>query len=292
VLADGVARHQKVVANGVAKHFQPSQEERQRRCQTQRGSLLPGRTGWALTYLKRAGLVTTPKWARNQITDRGREAFKAPAGTIDRRSFEWYAELREFMDRSRSPGTTAVSDVPRAESSSPGLTPDEALEQAYQTLRAEIEQDLLATVKAASPEFLERLVVDLFVRIGYGGNREDAARAVGSSGDGGIDGVIDQDPLGLDVIYLQAKLWEGGVGRPEIQKCVGELQGQRARKGIFLMTSHFTKDAEDYVTRIDSRIILVDGRRLASLMFDYEVGVTPRSTYTVKSIYGDYFDEN
>jgi restriction system protein len=292
VLADGVARHRKVVADGVAEYFQLSQEERERQYPTQRGTLLRGRTGWALTYLKQAGLVTTSKRAWYQITDRGREALTVSGATIDRRFLERYAEFREFMDRSRSSGTTAAPDVPMGESSTPGLAPDEALEQAYQTLRAEIEQDLLETVKAASPEFFERLVVDLLVRMGYGGNREDAARAVGRSGDGGIDGVIDEDRLGLDVIYLQAKRWEGGVGRPEIQKFVGALQGQRARKGIFLTTSHFTKDAEDYVTRIDSRIILVDGRRLASLMFDYEVGVTPRSTYTVKSIDGDYFDEN
>lgn len=292
VLADGVARHRHAVADGVADRFQLTAEEREQQYSTQRGTLLRGRTGWALTYLKQAGLVQAPKRGWYQITDRGLEALALPAATIDRRFLDRYPEFREFMDRSRSRSESDNTVEPAAVAPATGLAPDEALEQAYRTLRTEVEQELLDTVKGASPEFFERLVVDLLVRMGYGGNREDAARAVGRSGDGGIDGVIDEDRLGLDVIYLQAKRWEGGVGRPEIQKFVGALQGQRARKGIFLTTSHFTKDAEDYVTRIDSRIILVDGRRLAALMFDYEVGVTPRSSYTVKGIDGDYFDEN
>lgn len=292
VLSDRVAKHRNSVADSVADFFQLTAEEREQQYETQRGTLLRGRTGWALTYLKQAGLVTVPKRGWYQITDRGLEALAVPDTTIDRHFLTRYSEFREFLDRSRAQSGTAESQTLTAAVPSTGLAPDEALEQAYRTLRADVEQELLDFVKAASPAFFERLVVDLLVRMGYGGNREDAARAVGGSGDGGIDGVIDEDRLGLDVIYLQAKRWEGGVGRPEIQKFVGALQGQRARKGIFLTTSYFTKDAEDYVTRIDSRIILVDGRRLAALMFDYEIGVTPRSTYTVKGIDGDYFDEN
>jgi restriction system protein len=128
--------------------------------------------------------------------------------------------------------------------------------------------------------------------MGYGGSRTDAARAVGRSGDGGIDGVIDEDRLGLDVIYVQAKRWDSAVGRPEIQKFAGALQGQRARKGIFITTSDFSREAEDYAQRIESRIILINGRRLARLMFDFDIGATPRSTYTVKQLDSDYFEES
>jgi restriction system protein len=177
---------------------------------------------------------------------------------------------------------------------SPGsvIPPDEALERAYARLRAAIEVELLDTLRGVAPSFFEQLVIDLLVRMGYGGSRAEAARAIGRSGDGGIDGVIDEDRLGLDVIYVQAKRWEASVGRPEIQKFAGALQGQRARKGIFITTSTFTRDAEDYAQRIDSRIVLIDGQRLATLMFDYDVGVSARGSYTVKSIDGDYFEES
>ncbi len=147
-------------------------------------------------------------------------------------------------------------------------------------------------VKEVTPRFFEEIVIDLLVRMGYGGSRAEAARAIGRSGDGGIDGVIDEDRLGLDVIYVQAKRWEGTVGRPEIQKFAGALQGQRANKGVFLTTSSFTRDAEEYAQRIGTRIVLIDGRRLANLMFEYNVGVSPQSTYTVKALDGDYFEES
>lgn len=291
-LANGVARHRHALSDGVVNRFQLDADARERQYPTHRGALLCGRPSWALTYRTQTGLMRSPKRGWYEMTDRGLEALPLPAATIDRRVLDRYPEFREFMDRSRS--RSAFDDTVETAAVAPatGLAPDEAIKQVYRTLRAEVEQELLDTVKAASPEFFERLVVDLLVRMGYGSNRETAARAVGRSGDSGIDGVIDEDRRGLDVIYLQAKRWEGGVGRPEIQKFVGALQGQRARKGIFLTTSHFTKDDEDYVTRIDSRINLVDGRSLAALMFDYEVGVAPRSNYTVKGIDGDYFDEN
>lgn len=292
ILGDGSAKHRRSIADEVADHFHLTAEEREQQYGSQRSTLIRGRTGWALTYLKQAGLVATAKRGWYQITDRGRAAIAMPGTTINRKFLERYPEFQEFLGRSRGEAAEAGGEESVERAPVVGLAPDEALEQAYRTLRAEIEQELIDTVKAASPEFFERLVVDLLVRMGYGGNREDAGRAVGRSGDGGIDGVIDEDRLGLDVIYLQAKRWENVVGRPEIQKFAGALQAQRARKGIFLTTSHFTKDAEDYVTRIDNRIILIDGHRLAALMFEFEVGVTPRSTYTVKGIDGDFFDEN
>jgi restriction system protein len=165
------------------------------------------------------------------------------------------------------------------------------LENAYLQVRRQVEAELLSQIKSSPPEFLERVVVDLVVRMGYGGSRKDAGEALGRSGDEGIDGIIKEDPLGLDIIYLQAKRWEGTVGRPEIQKFAGALQGQRARKGIFITTSTFSSDALEYTSRIETKIILIDGLRLAKLMFDHGVGVSAASNYEVKRIDTDYFTD-
>ena len=161
---------------------------------------------------------------------------------------------------------------------------------AYQRVRKELEAELLEQIKAASPAFFERLVVDLLVAMGYGGSRQDAGRAIGKSGDGGIDGMIKEDKLGLDVIYIQAKRWEGVVGRPEIQKFAGALQGQRANKGVFITTSSYTREAVDYANLISTKIILVDGDLLVKLMVDHNVAVARIGTYDLKRIDTDYFE--
>jgi restriction system protein len=170
-------------------------------------------------------------------------------------------------------------------------TPEVALEIAYQTLRDNLSDELLTIIKGCSPAFFEKLVVDVIVSMGYGGSRREAGRAVGGTGDDGIDGIINEDRLGLDSIYLQAKRWEGTVGRPEIQKFAGALQGYRARKGIFITTSSFTKDAQEYTSRIESKIVLIDGKRLANLMIDHNVGVTSEAVYEVNRTDSDYFSE-
>jgi restriction system protein len=170
-------------------------------------------------------------------------------------------------------------------------TPQEALESAYQTLRQELEAEVLEQVKKTSPPFFERLVIQVLVAMGYGGTLSDAGRAIGRSGDGGIDGIIKEDRLGLDVIYVQAKRWENPVGRPEVQKFAGALQGQRARKGIFITTSTFTKDAQDFAAVIDSRLVLIDGPTLATLMIDHDVGVSRVRSFDVKKLDSDFFSE-
>jgi restriction system protein len=170
-------------------------------------------------------------------------------------------------------------------------TPQEALEESFKLLRASLAQDLLERIKAASPSFFENLVVELLVSMGYGGSREDAGEAVGRSGDGGIDGIIKEDRLGLDFIYVQAKRWNATVGRPDIQAFAGSLEGQRARKGVFITTSQFTREAYDYVSRIEKRIVLIEGAELAELMIDYGVGVTEVATYQIYRLDADYFDD-
>lgn len=165
------------------------------------------------------------------------------------------------------------------------------IENAYEKIRRDLATELLQRLKSSSPAFFERLVVEVIVKMGYGGTRQDAGKAIGKSGDGGIDGIIKEDKLGLDTIYIQAKRWENTVGRPEIQKFVGALTGQRAKKGLFIATSDFSSEALDYVSRVDTKIVLIDGETLAELMIDHNVGVSTIATYDLKKIDSDYFTE-
>lgn len=295
VLVASSPRQRRDITSAVADLLQLPESERQKLLPSGKTPVIRSRVGWALSYLKQAKLVESPKRGIYQITDRGRDALAKRPDGIDVEYLEQFPEFREFQTRTRDtnpdadlPGRASPEAVPQGKRVQ---SPEEALESAYSQLRATLQAELLDAVKSASPSFFEDLVVDLLVQMGYGGSRPEAARAVGKTGDGGIDGVIDEDRLGLDVIYIQAKRWDATVGRPEIQKFAGALQGQRAKKGIFITTSAFSRDAEDYAQRIDSRIVLIDGARLASLMFDFSVGVNARTAYTVKQMDSDYFDE-
>ena len=251
--------------------------------------LFDNRVGWARTYLKQAGLLQSARRGFLQISGRGTDVLRRAPERIDMAFLQQYKEFREFQVRRR----TKDSDTPEVPDSPTGMsdqTPEDALAIAYSTLRNNLEADILEQVKSISPAFFERVVIDLLVAMGYGGSRQDAASAVGKSGDGGIDGIIKEDRLGLDVIYIQAKRWEGTVGRPEIQKFAGALQGQRANKGVFITTSGFSKDAEDYAKIISSKIILLDGKQLAKLMVDHNVGVAQIGVYEIKKIDSDYFE--
>lgn len=232
-------------------------------------------------------MLATPRRAISTITERGNQALKNHPQRIDLRTLNEFDEYREFRNRKKEEGDEGEIPVVIGEE----VPPEESLENAYQQVRRQIEAGLLRLIMDNPPDLLERVVVDLVVRMGYGGTRKDAGEALGKTGDEGIDGIIKEDPLGLDIIYLQAKRWEGTVGRPEIQKFAGALQGQRAKNGIFITTSSFTAEAIEYVSRIDSKIILLDGTRLARLMFDHGIGVATASTYEVKRIDSDYFDD-
>jgi restriction system protein len=290
-------RHRRELASAVADALHLSEGERLQTLPSGKATVIMSRIGWALAYLKQAQLVASPRRGMYQLTDRGKGVLARKPTRIDGDFLSQFPEFVDFLQRARAATAqkadaeeSAIPDVVPAASDS--ASPEEALDAAYGRLRTGLEEELLEAVKTASPAFFEQLVIDLLVKMGYGGSRAEAARAVGRSGDGGIDGVIDEDRLGLDVIYVQAKRWDSAVGRPEIQRFAGALQGQRARKGIFITTSNFTREAEDYAQRIESRIILIGGRRLARLMFDFDVGATPRSTYTVKQLDSDYFEES
>ena len=245
------------------------------------------RVGWARTYIKKAGLVETTRRGHFQITDRGLQVLAKNPKRIDVKFLDQFDEFKQF--RALRHVKTNESDV--AEPIDTDTTPEEALETAYKRLRDSLASDLLAQIKSISPSLFEKVVVELLVKMGYGGTRQDAGKAIGKSGDEGIDGIIKEDRLGLDIIYIQAKRWENTVGRPEVQKFAGALQGQRARKGIMLTTSTFSQEASDYASRIDSKIVLIDGERLAQYMIDNNLGVSVMANYEVKKIDTDYFTE-
>jgi len=222
-----------------------------------------------------------------QISKRGLNILSQNLTRIDNKTLRQFPEFNEFQNRkNEKTAKTLVEDLEETHN-----TPEESLETAYQTIRNSLASEILDKVKSCSPLFFERLVVELLVAMGYGGTLQDAGKAVGKSGDGGIDGIIKEDRLGLDVIYLQAKRWEGNVSRPEIQKFAGALLGNQARKGVFITTSDFTKEAKDYVKSISSNIILINGEELAELMIDYKVGVSVATTYEIKRTDSDYFSE-
>jgi restriction system protein len=255
-------------------------------------STFSNRVNWASTYMKKAGLLEATRRGFYQITDRGRDLLKKQPKIINVKLLKQYPEFLEFQQlkgtRSGDKGieTKGTIDVSTA-------TPSEALESAYENLRDELADELLGRLKKISPAFFERVVVELLVKMGYGGSLADAGKAIGRSGDGGIDGIIKEDKLGLDVVYIQAKRWDNNpVGRPDVMQFAGALQAQRANKGIFITTSRFTDDARSYVSQIGSKIVLIDGEQLTGLMIEHDVGVSTVSLYPVKKVDSDYFEES
>jgi len=286
-LADEKEHNIGEVVDALAEQFKLSAEERQQLVSSGQQTVLRNRAGWARTYLKKAGLLESTRRGFFRITERGRSVLASRPARVDVKFLEQFPEFVAFRDlrHEKSEEKTEPTIEPV------DATPEEALDAAYQRLRADLEAELLEQVKNTSPAFFERLVVELLVRMGYGGTLRDAGQAVGKSGDGGIDGIIKEDRLGLDVIYIQAKRWDSTVGRPEIQKFAGALQGHRARKGIFITTSGFSADAIDFASRIDSTIVLIDGAALARYMIDHNVGVSVSQSYEAKKIDTDYFTE-
>lgn len=273
----------------LARQFNLTDEERNELLPSGRQRRFDNRVAWAKVYLEQAGLLSSSRRAHFSITDQGAQLFTEQPLRIDIPMLERYEEFRNFRSAARKPGINNESGA--IEGSQAVATPDELLDQAYQNIRAEVVSDLLSRVKGNTPRFFENLVVELLLKMGYGRNQDDAARVKGGPGDEGIDGIISEDRLGLERIYIQAKRWEGIVGRPEIQKFVGALHGKRAKKGVFITTGVFSNDAKEYVSHIDPRVVLIDGRELAEYMLDFNLGVTTRATYELKRIDSDYFTE-
>ncbi len=272
----------------LADKFNLTKEDREELIPSGKSYKFNGRVSWASTYLKKAKLLSSTRRGYFQITSRGIELLAQKPSLIDVKCLGQYAEFIAFHQPNRK-------NKKNNELSQDDLkygTPKEVLENAHQQLQKALAEEILEKIKQCPPDFFESLVVDLIVTMGYGGSSKEAGQALRKSRDEGIDGIIKEDRLGLDIIYLQAKRWENVVGRPEIQKFAGALHGQRARKGIFITTSDFTKDAVEYVSRIETKIILLNGKRLTELMIEHNVGVSPVEKYEVKKIDSDYFDES
>ena len=274
----------------LATEFQVTDEERKELLASGNQAIFDNRVGWAKTYLKKAGLLDSPKRATFVITQIGLDTLKKNPDRVDAKYLRQFPAFLEFQNASRNDNETEEETTVIAVSEQ---TPEENLDKAYQRIRKSLASELLQNVVDLSPTFFERLVVELLVKMGYGGSIKDAGKAIGKSGDEGIDGTIKEDKLGLDIIYIQAKRWKPGnvVGRPELHKFVGALAGQGAKKGIFITTSNFTKEALDYTPKNETKIVLIDGEQLAQLMIDYNLGCTTQQTYELKKIDSDYFGE-
>jgi restriction system protein len=271
--------------DALGKEYNLSEVERAELLPSGKQARFDNRVAWARSYFKQARLVENTRRGFFKISDRGLALLKTKPKKINIKTLEQYPEFIEFRNLKKDETENSPISIDEPEKQ----TPEEQLENAYKLLSDDLAGEIIQLVKSCSPSFFERLVVELLLSMGYGGTRVGAGRAIGQSGDGGIDGIIDEDRLGLDSIYLQAKRWEGVVGRPEIQKFVGALQGQRAHKGVFITTSDFTKEAQEYVKNINNRVVLINGLTLARLMIENNLGVSIANTYQVKKIDSDYF---
>lgn len=292
LLGDGEVHRIRDVYEILADELGLSAEDRSEMLPSGKQLKYINRIGWARTYLKKAGIVQAPGRAQVQITPRGQDVLATPPERLNVKFLNQYTEFREFHDYQPPRAPSESPPAANARSEDGEETPEETLGRVHRTLRDELAEELLVRVRQAPPHFFETLVIDLLVRMGYGGSLEDAGQTLGRTGDGGIDGVINEDRLGLDVVCIQAKRWKDSVGRPVVQAFAGSLEGVRAKKGVLITSSDFTSGARDYVKQIEKRIVLVDGRRLASLMIEHDLGVSAVASYDVKRIDSDYFEES
>jgi restriction system protein len=281
-LKDGFDHHKREIFENLIKVFKIKDEDLKEMIQSGTQTLFANRASWALSYLKHAGLISSPRQAVYLITEAGKLALNHNPGKIDRDYLLQYPEFRNFI----TPKTK-----PEDQQTKSNQDPQEMMEDGYQIILNGLYKEILGKIKSCSPRFFELLVVELLLKMGYGGSLKDAGEAIGQSGDGGIDGIIKEDRLGLDVIYIQAKRWEGLVGSPEIQKFIGGLVGKHASKGVFICTSSFSKAAIDFVKSIQHKVILIDGEKLAQLMVEYDLGLTRVMSYDIKRIDNDFFVE-
>lgn len=278
------------IVDRLAAQFNLSDDEKKELLSSGQQPIFDNRVGWAKTYLKKAGLLDTPKRATIVITQRGLEVLKQNPEGINAKFLRQFSEFVEFQTTKRDTSSEEEQTADEIDTQ----TPEETLENAYRKIRKSLALEILGKVIEQPSGFFEKLVVELLVKMGYGGSFKEAGKAIGKSSDEGIDGTIKEDKLGLDIIYIQAKRWQPGnvVGRPEIHRFVGALAGQGAKKGIFITTSSFTKDAIEYIPRNETKVVLIDGEQLANLMIDYEIGVTKVTSYDIKKLDSDYFNED
>lgn len=285
LVSDGKEHSLREIIERLAEEFNLSEEDRNEFLPSGQQRVFDSRVNWAKTYLSKAGLLESPKRGYIKISKIGKQ-FLADNPNLDKLTKEdlmQFESFREFISRENKKNMVLHID---------SETPTEIIEQKIQEVNEALADELLRKIKNSSPKFFEKLVIDLLLKMGYGGSEKEMAEVVGKSGDEGIDGTIKEDKLGLDVIYIQAKRWEGPVGRPEIQKFVGALAGKKAKKGVFFTTSTFTDESKNYVSHLEQKVVLIDGNKLADLMIKYNVGVSVEKIIEIKRIDSDYFEED
>ena len=290
IAEDGKEHLFREATDALINQFNLTEKEKQELLPSGSAFVINNRIGWARTYLTKAGLLLKTKRGYFRISEEGKKLLQKKPAFINTKMLKEYDAFNEFQTTKETDNSENNKTEHNIQQS---ITPHELLESGYLSIKNELADELLSTIKNISPSKFEKLVIDLLVKMGYGGSIKEAATVVGKSGDEGIDGIIKEDKLGLDVIYIQAKKWDSGtIGRPEIQKFAGALLGKKAKKGIFITTSTFTNEAKKYVTDIDAKIILLDGKQLTELMIENNLGVSTQDVYTIKRIDSDYFEEN
>lgn len=288
--SDGHEKNIREAITTLSDQFKLSDVERQQLVPSGKQNLIDNRVHWARTFLAKAGAIRKTRRAHFEITDRGRQLLATHPSRIDVKTLRQFPEFRDFQSSKNSgdelqPASSETSDVVP-------VTPEEAISRAEKDINRDLGAQLIERIGEMTPSFFEQLVIDLIVAMGYGGSREIVAQRIGKSGDEGIDGVVNEDPLGLDIVYIQAKRYkaENVIGRERIQQFSGALVGQGATKGVFVTTSSFSRGAIEYAHRVPQRIILIDGNELANLMIRYGVGVRTERTVQIKRLDADYFD--
>jgi len=284
-VSDGKVHKTSDVKEKLAKEFRLTPEERRQLLPSGTQAIFDNRVNWAKTYLKKANLLHYPQRGELLINERGQKVLKENPGKINVRYLKQFKEFVDFITPNKE------KEEKQAAESDSEQTPEEILENTYSKINTELTSELLNTIKQVSPTKFEELVIDLLLAMGYGGSRKEAGEVTGKSGDGGIDGIIKEDRLGLDKVYVQAKRWDNDVPTKEVRDFVGAISGEKARKGIFISTSGFPKSAYEFVGKVDRTVILIDGPRLAELLIEYDIGVAPRKSIILKEIDSDYFEE-
>jgi len=287
-IADGKEHSTTETLGSLALQFKLTDEELNQYLPSGNQKTFYNRVFWTKAHLKMAGLLENTKRGHFRITDTGKQVLSTKPSVIN---LVFLKQIPEYVENSGKSKTDEKSNVVETDNDESSATPEEILENNYLKIRKNLALEILAKIKSNSPVFFESLVVELLVKMGYGGTIKEAGKSIGRSGDEGIDGIIKEDRLGLDIIYIQAKRWENVVGRPEIQKFVGALAGQGAKKGVFITTSRFTDEAKEYQPKNETKIVLIDGKQLADLMIDFDLAVSTTHTFIIKRIDNDYFEE-
>ncbi|TCW40966.1 restriction system protein [Laceyella sacchari] len=285
-LSNGKEHTTKDLREAMATKFKITTKERKQLLPSGRQPVFDSRVGWACTYLKKAKLIESPKRGIIKITYRGRKVLNSHPSDINNQFLLQFEEFRGFFAKGK-----ADSAIEKTQTKELVKPPRETLSESYELIRKELAEELLEQVMKCSPDFFEDLVVKLLVAMGYGGSLADAGQRVGGTGDGGIDGIIKEDKLGLSQIYIQGKRWDKPVGSPEIQQFAGALTAKNAEKGVFITTSRFTASAISFAEKVPKNIVLIDGDNLAELMIDYNIEVSEEERYIVKRIDSDFFEQ-